>query len=136
MRADGSLPLETARGARALWYQRHAIASLVAIAEIAAVQGYDLYALSADGRSLHQAVEFLARGLAEPALVLPYAAANEKPGELRQLPGPGSHLPAASRPWAALHGLARGVPGALPRARRRPRRWCACSTRRATRAGR
>ena len=29
MRADGSLPLETARGARALWYQRHAIASLV-----------------------------------------------------------------------------------------------------------
>jgi poly(beta-D-mannuronate) lyase len=81
LRADGSLPLETERGARALWYQRHAIASLVAIAEIAAVQGYDLYGLAADGRSLHQAVDFLARALAEPALVVPYAAANEKPGE-------------------------------------------------------
>jgi poly(beta-D-mannuronate) lyase len=80
MRADGSLPLETARGARALWYQRHAIASLVTIAEIAAVQGYDLYALSADGRSLHQAIEFLARGLADPTLVVPYAAANDRPG--------------------------------------------------------
>ena len=45
MRADGSLPLETERGARALWYQRHAIASLVTIAEIAAAQGYDLYGL-------------------------------------------------------------------------------------------
>jgi poly(beta-D-mannuronate) lyase len=81
MRPDGSLPLETERGARALWYQRHAIASLVTIAEIAAAQGYDLYAVSLDGRSLHQAIDFLARSLAEPALVLPYAAANEKPGD-------------------------------------------------------
>jgi poly(beta-D-mannuronate) lyase len=52
----------------------------VTIAEVAAVQGYDLYALSADGRSLHQAIEFLARGLADPTLVVPYAAANERPG--------------------------------------------------------
>ncbi len=44
MRPDGSLPLETARGSRALSYQRHAITSLVAIAEMAAAQGYDLYA--------------------------------------------------------------------------------------------
>jgi poly(beta-D-mannuronate) lyase len=81
MRADGSLPLETARGARALWYQRHAIASLVAIAEMAAVQGYDLYAIDEDGRSLHQAVEFLARAIADPALVLAYADANRNPGQ-------------------------------------------------------
>ena len=78
---DGSLPLETARGARALWYQRHAIASLVAIAEMAAVQGYDLYAISLDGRSLHQAIDFLARALADPSLVLPYAHANHQPGQ-------------------------------------------------------
>ena len=81
MRADGSLPLETERGARALWYQRQAIASLVTIAEIAAVQGYDLYALEVEGRSLHRAIEFLARALERPELVLPYARANEKPGE-------------------------------------------------------
>jgi poly(beta-D-mannuronate) lyase len=81
MRADGSLPLETARGASALWYQRHAIASLVAIAEMAAVQGYDLYAVSENGRSLHQAVDFLARALVDPSLVLAYAHDNRDPGK-------------------------------------------------------
>jgi poly(beta-D-mannuronate) lyase len=80
MRADGSLPLETERGARALWYQRHAIASLVTIAEIAAVQGYDLYAQQADGRSLHTAVRFLLAAVADQRLVWPYAQANVNPG--------------------------------------------------------
>ncbi len=41
MVVDG-LPLETARGARALWYQRHAIASLVYIGEILAERGCDV----------------------------------------------------------------------------------------------
>jgi poly(beta-D-mannuronate) lyase len=81
MRPDGSLPLETERGAKALWYQRQAVASLVTIAEIAAIQGYDLYALEIEGKSLHRAIDFLARAIAEPDLVLPYARANEKPGE-------------------------------------------------------
>jgi poly(beta-D-mannuronate) lyase len=81
MRVDGSLPLETERGARALWYQRHAIASLVAIAEMAAVQGYDLYAVEVNGRTLHDAVDFLARAVDEPDLVWAYAAANVRPGQ-------------------------------------------------------
>jgi poly(beta-D-mannuronate) lyase len=80
MRADGSLPLETERGARALWYQRHAIASLVTIAEIGAAQGYDLYGLEEDGRSLHTAVRFLLDAVDNPALVEAYAAADYKPG--------------------------------------------------------
>jgi poly(beta-D-mannuronate) lyase len=81
MRADGSLPLETERGARALWYQRHAIASLVAIAELAAAQGRDLYARERGGRSLHTAVRFLLDAIERPALVWPYAEANRKPGD-------------------------------------------------------
>ena len=80
MRPDGSLPLETERGARALWYQRHAIASLVVIAEIAANQGLDLYGLQTDGRDLHGAIRFLLDAIEEPAKVLPYAAANSNPG--------------------------------------------------------
>jgi poly(beta-D-mannuronate) lyase len=80
MRADGSLPLETERGARALWYQRHAIASLVAIAELAAAQGHDLYARERGGRSLHTAVRFLLDAIEDPSLVWPYAEANHKPG--------------------------------------------------------
>jgi poly(beta-D-mannuronate) lyase len=81
MRPDGSLPLETERGAKALWYQRQAVSSLVTIAEMAAVQGYDLYAITVEGRSLHRAIDFLTRGIAEPELVMPYARANQKHGE-------------------------------------------------------
>jgi poly(beta-D-mannuronate) lyase len=80
MRADGSLPLETARGARALWYQRHAVASLVVIAQMAAVQGIDLFGLQVDGRDLHLAIDFLLDGIERPERVWPYAAANDNPG--------------------------------------------------------
>jgi poly(beta-D-mannuronate) lyase len=81
MRPDGSLPLETARGSRALSYQRHAIASLVAIAEMAASQGYDLYGVEGeDGQSIHRAIEFLLDGIDQPSLVWPYARANENSG--------------------------------------------------------
>jgi poly(beta-D-mannuronate) lyase len=59
MRPDGSWPLEIARGERALWYQRHALASLTAAAEIAAAQGVDLWSLEIEGRSLHLAVGWL-----------------------------------------------------------------------------
>lgn len=63
MRPDGGLPLEIARDGQALYYQRHALSSLVTIAEIAALQGVDLYALSVEGRTLHDGVAFLARAL-------------------------------------------------------------------------
>ena len=84
MRPDGSLPLETARGARALSYQRHAVASLVAIAEMAAAQGYDLYAIEgSNGQTIHDAIGFLLDGIDDPAIVWRYASENEKPGAWR-----------------------------------------------------
>jgi poly(beta-D-mannuronate) lyase len=74
MRHDGSLPLETDRGSQALFYQRHAISSLVAIAEMAAVQGYDIYALENErGHDLHHMVRFLADAIDDPAVLAPYA---------------------------------------------------------------
>jgi poly(beta-D-mannuronate) lyase len=80
MRPDGSLPLETARGSRALWYQNYALGMLVGIAEVAAHQGHDLYAMEVEGRTLHTAVAFLLEGIAHPRVVLPYAKANVSPG--------------------------------------------------------
>lgn len=77
MRADGSLPLEVARGARALWYQRHAVASMVMIAEIAARQGYDLYALDVEGKRLDRAVRFLLDAAGEPSVVAPYTGERQ-----------------------------------------------------------
>ncbi len=83
MRADGSFPLETMRGARALWYQRHAVASLVVIAEMAAVQGIDLYGYRVGERDLHRAVTFLLDAVERPERVWRYAEANINPGPVR-----------------------------------------------------
>ena len=76
LRPDGSLPLETRRGDKALWYQRHAIASLVVIAEIAANQGIDLYGYRANDRDLHTAIRFLLDAIDDPQLVRPYAGTS------------------------------------------------------------
>ncbi|MGF1475546.1 MAG: alginate lyase family protein [Geminicoccaceae bacterium] len=66
--SSGGLPFELERGPLALHYQRHAAASLIAIAEMAAVQGYDLYgAESTKGRRLADAVTFLADALRNPS---------------------------------------------------------------------
>ena len=43
MRKDGSLPIETRRGARALFYTGRTLSALMQLAERAAVQGIDLY---------------------------------------------------------------------------------------------
>ena len=98
MRPDGSLPLETARGPRALWYQRHAIAALVMIAELAHVQGYDLYGAEIDGKRLGFAVEFLLGALAEPSRLAPYASERQDLGFLDTRPS-GRNLMAWLELW-------------------------------------
>lgn len=80
MRPDGSFPLETMRGARALWYQRHALASLVTIAAMAEVQGIDLWSYRVGERDIHTAVRFLLDGIRDPRVVWKYARENVNPG--------------------------------------------------------
>jgi len=77
MRPDGSLPRETARGVRALWYQRHALASLAYIAELLQPSGYDLWNRESDGKDLHRAVEFLLLGIERPENLAPYVGASD-----------------------------------------------------------
>jgi poly(beta-D-mannuronate) lyase len=112
MRPDGSLPLETARGSRALSYQRHAIASLVAIAEMAAAQGYDLYGIEGpEGQSIHRAIAFLLDGIDQPSLVWRYARENDNPQSYRNYKvqdlsfmterGHGRHYMAWTEPYLA-----------------------------------
>jgi poly(beta-D-mannuronate) lyase len=112
MRPDGSLPLETARGSRALFYQRHAIASLVAIAEMAAAQGYDLYRIEGpEGQSIHRAIAFLLDGIDQTSLVWRYARENDNPRSYRNYKvqdlgfmterGHGRHYMAWTEPYLA-----------------------------------
>lgn len=59
MRRDGSLPIETRRGARALFYHGRTLSALVQLAERAAVQGIDLYNRAPRrNKTIHHAVAF------------------------------------------------------------------------------
>lgn len=81
MRSDGSLPIETRRGARALFYQGRAIAALIQIAERAHVQGIDLYTRAPSAnKTLHQTVGFFIDAVNDPDVVLRYAKRNFAPG--------------------------------------------------------
>jgi hypothetical protein len=73
MRTDGSLPLETSRGPRALWHQRLAVSTLLMIAEMGRAQGLDLYAMEVDGKRLKRAIDFLLQAITEPDALAPYA---------------------------------------------------------------
>ena len=80
LRSDGSLPYQTARGNAAIWYHNLGVSVLVMTAEMAANQGIDLYSYEApSGATLHTAIEFLARSMKKPELLLPYAARNINP---------------------------------------------------------
>lgn len=63
---DGTLPLELARGQRALHYHAFAVTALVALAELGAARGEDWYDLG--GGALHRLVRTTADGLADPSL--------------------------------------------------------------------
>jgi poly(beta-D-mannuronate) lyase len=62
---DGSLPLEMARGGRALHYHLYALAPLVLLAEFGEANHLDLYA-HANG-ALHRLVNFSVAGVQDPA---------------------------------------------------------------------
>ncbi len=66
IRPDGTLPLEMARGGRALHYHLYALAPLVLLAEFGEANGLDLYA-HADG-AIHRLVNVTVTGLRDPAL--------------------------------------------------------------------
>jgi Alginate lyase len=80
MRPDGSFPLETDRGRKALEHSGRNIALLVYAAQIGLSQGIDLYATEVDGKSLDDAIGFLLRAEEDNALVDVYARANRNPG--------------------------------------------------------
>ena len=75
MRKDGSLPIETRRGARALFYHGRTISGLFAIAERALVHNVDLYSIDRY-KSIHKVVKFYLDVADNPKLILKYAKKN------------------------------------------------------------
>lgn len=79
MRNDGSLPIETRRGARAMFYHGRTLSALFAIAKRAEVQGIDLLGIERD-KDIHKAVGFYLDVADNPDVVLKYAKRNKAPG--------------------------------------------------------
>ncbi len=77
IRPDGTLPLEMARGGRALHYHLYALAPLVLIAEFGEANHLDLYA-HANG-ALHRLVKVSVAGLQDPT---PFEKATGVPQEI------------------------------------------------------
>ena len=81
IRADGSLPMETRRGTRALYYEARALQGLIKMAKMAEVQGIDLYTLPIDGeKSFQKAMAFYLTALGNHDLIIGYAKENEGGG--------------------------------------------------------
>lgn len=78
--ADGTLPLEIARRSLALHYHLFAAAPLVAIAELAAANGVDLY--SRDDHALARLVNRAASGIAAPDWFAAKAGVAQQPIKL------------------------------------------------------
>ena len=66
IRPDGTLPLEMARGSKALHYHLYALAPLVLIAEFGEANGTDLYA--AHNGALHRLASTSVKGISDPSL--------------------------------------------------------------------
>jgi poly(beta-D-mannuronate) lyase len=67
--ASGALPLEMARGERAAHYQNFAAMHLALIGEIYAHQGYDLFGMVSEDKSLVNIFSFAQRALINPEIV-------------------------------------------------------------------
>lgn len=75
--ADGTLPMELARGGRALHYHAFSVMPVVLLAELGTARGESWYGLE-DG-AVHRLVEVTLRGLADPALFADLAGVTQQP---------------------------------------------------------
>ena len=80
MRADGSLPLEARRGARAIWYHRQSLASLTAILAALDRVGRKPLAEPELEAAWNRTVTYFTDTVRWPRLVLRYASENYIPG--------------------------------------------------------
>ncbi|MDA9687715.1 alginate lyase family protein [Candidatus Pelagibacter sp.] len=79
-RKDGSLPIETRRGGRAMFYQARAMNALAVIAIIAENQGHNIWDLDFKGKNYHNLVKFFIDFTESNEVVFKYAKEMRSPG--------------------------------------------------------
>ena len=75
---SGALPLEMVRGERAAHYQNFAVMYLVMIANIVERQGYQMYDLNIDGRTLQDLIDFDLAAISDPSTVAELSGNREQ----------------------------------------------------------
>jgi len=79
-RKDGSMPIETRRGGRAMFYQARAMNALAVIAIIAENQGHNIWNYDFKGKNYHNIVKFFIDFTENNEIVFKYAKENRWPG--------------------------------------------------------
>tara|TARA_B100000927_G_scaffold286378_1_gene277782 strand:- start:45 stop:1238 length:1194 start_codon:yes stop_codon:yes gene_type:complete len=79
-RKDGSMPIETRRGGRAMFYQGRAMNALSVIAIIAENQGYNIWEYNYKGKDFHNIVKFFIDFTENNEVVFKYAKEMKSPG--------------------------------------------------------
>ena len=82
-RKDGSMPIETRRGGRAMFYQARAMTALTSIAIIAENQGYNIWDYEHKGKNFHNIVKFFIDFTENNEIVFKYAKEMKAPGPAR-----------------------------------------------------
>ena len=79
-RKDGSMPIETRRGGRAMFYQARAMNALAVIAIIAENQGHNVWDYEHKGKNYHNIVKFFIDFTENNEIVFEYAKSMKHPG--------------------------------------------------------
>ena len=79
-RKDGSMPIETRRGGRAMFYQARAMNALAVIAMLAENQGYNIWDYDYKGKDYHNIVKFFIDFTEKNEVVFKYAKSMKHPG--------------------------------------------------------
>ncbi|WP_404378824.1 alginate lyase family protein [Caenispirillum salinarum] len=82
MTDEGAMPLEMQRGRRAMHYQNYALLYLIPIMQIVERQGYDVFEMTVNGNSIHDAVRFAINVIEDPQRLGDLAPADQYKGFL------------------------------------------------------
>ena len=108
-RKDGSLPIETRRGGRAMFYQARAMNALAAIAIIAENQGYDIWSYKHKNKDFHNLVKFFIDVTEKNELIFKYAKELRHPGPAKDYKKQDLKIKTSSN-WGWLYAYASRFP--------------------------
>ena len=108
-RKDGSMPIETRRGGRAMFYQGRAMTALTAIAVIAENQGYNIWDYDHKGKNFHNIVKFFIDFTENNEIVFKYAKEMKAPGPAKDYKKQDVNVSSSSQ-WGWLYAYASRYP--------------------------